>query len=102
MTSGPDYSKRGWCAIYALAEDPDYFLFDADLFESWEMPVVGHPSEYVPVASVKLLPGEVELNLGTEDNGYGIECDKGRFSAQQVVYGDAGDAVEVCLWTQDN
>ena len=102
MTTGPDDSKMGRCVIYALVDDPDYLLFDADLFESWEGPVVCHPSEYVPVASVKLLPGEVELNLGTEDNGYGIECDKGRFSAQQVVYGDTGDAVEVSLWMQDN
>ena len=107
MTSGPDYSRRGRCVVYALVDDPDYFLFDADPFESgvtpsWEGPVVGHPSEYVRVASVKLRPGTVELNQGIEAYAYGIECDKGRFSAQQIAYGDAGDAVEVSLWMQDN
>ena len=52
MTTGPDDSKMGRCVIYALVDDPDYLLFDADLFESWEGPVVCHPSEYVPVGSV--------------------------------------------------
>ena len=101
MTSRPDYSSRGLCAIYALVEDPYYLLFDADLFESDRGPVVGHPSEYIPVAVVKLEPGAVELSYNNEILRYELGCDKGHFSAQQVVCGDAGDAVEVGLWLQE-
>ena len=101
MTSRPDYSDRGLCAIYALVEDPDFLLFDADLFESWRDPVVGHPSEYIPVAAVKLTPGAVDLSYNNEILRYELGCDKGHFSAQQIVCGEAGESVEVGLWLQD-
>ena len=106
MTARPDYSNRGLCAVYALVEDPDYFLFDADLFDADlsepDMgPVVGHPSEYIPVAVVKLEPGAVEISYSYETLRYELGCDKGHFSAQQVVCGDAGEAVEVGLLLQE-
>ena len=101
MTSRPDYSDRGLCAIYALVEDPDFLLFDADLFESWRDPVVGHPAEYIPVAAVKLTPGTVELSYNNEILRYELGCDKGHFSAQQIVCGEASESVEVGLWLQE-
>ena len=106
MTTRPDYSSRGLCAIYALVDDPDYLLFDADLFdadlsEADMGPVVGHPSEYIPVAAVKLTPGTVELSYNNEILRYELGCDKGHFSAQQVVCGEAGESVEVGLWLQE-
>ena len=102
MTSRPDYSDRGLvCDLCVWWKIRTSSLFDADLFESWREPVVGHPMEYIPVASVKLVPGAVELNYSSELLRYGVECDKGQFSAQQIVYGDAGDAVEVGLWIQE-
>ena len=70
--------------------------------DKWERgPVVDHPCEYIPVAAVKLQPGVVDLSYNNEILKYELGCDKGHFSAQQVICGDAGEAVEVGLWLQE-
>ena len=85
--------------IYALADQTDYMVFDADLFEAYRSPVVGHPQEYVPLCMVELEPGKVELLRG-EGIRFVIHCDGGVFAPQAIVCGEA-DAWLSVLRTKD-
>ena len=87
-------NQRFSCAIYALTEDPDYLVFDADLWEGRDI-VGADPSEYSAVALVELRPGSVELVLDHGDGAYRLATDTGRYNAQQVVCGDAGAVARV-------
>ena len=67
-------NQRFSCAIYALTEDPDYLVFDADLWEGRDI-VGSDPSEYSAVALVELRPGSVELVLDHGDGAYRLATD---------------------------
>ena len=92
-----NWNQRFSCAIYALAEHPDYLVFDADLWEGRHVELTD-PPDYAAVALVELRPGSVELVLDDGDHGdgaYRLATDTGRYNAQQVVCGDAGRVVSV-------
>ena len=76
---------RRVCAIYGLDGEFSHVLFDADLFDAGQVPVKGHPLDYTPLALVRLVPGEVRLIRSVEGHAYEIECNKGRFTAHQII-----------------
>ena len=87
-------NQRFSCAIYALTEDPDYLMFDADLWEGrWIGGTV--PSDYSAVALVVLSPGSVELVLEHEGFAYRLATDTGSYNAQQLVCGEAGASASI-------
>ena len=88
------------CAIYAWTEDPDYLVFDADLWEGCHVALTD-PSEYSAVVLVELSPGRVELVLDPSDSAYRLATDTGRYNALQVVWGDAGAAARIVGLSHD-
>ena len=93
---GFDWNARGACALYALAEDPDYVLFDADLFSNVPV-VVGTIPEYVPVAMI-VLSEDAYLRFHGAQERWELRTPAGGFSAQQVICGDLLDDVEMVTW----
>ena len=98
MVAVPEGNERWGCAIYSLTEDPDFLMFDADL---WDIREHINVSEYSAVALVGLRPGSVELVLDRDSDIYLLATDTGRYDAVQVVCGQAGKEVRVTGFLPD-
>ena len=96
-----DTNDDGYCVIYALPGDSDLMVFNADLSEGGHM-AGADPDDLTAVAIVEL-ESEVNLELwGDVPRACYPEMDSDclstgcrRFSARQVMAGDAGGSVNV-------
>lgn len=94
-------SPRSTGAIYALADDPDYMVFDADLLDpaASALPIGTGWAECMPVAVVALEADVTALRRRDAPGGcrYVLATDTGEWTAQQVYFGDAGEGVRVTV-----
>ena len=89
-----DYRRRPFCEIWTLIEGPDYHVFDADLTEGCARKG-SILSDYLRVVLLSLELGNAELAYNLESGMFRLNCAAGKLTAEQVLRGEAGDAVRV-------